>query len=249
MADEDLIFGEYWKDGLHFITKDGAFDLRIGGRIHVDGVYMSVDDGLKETIAGIPGNDPLESGWEIRHPRIYLKGRIYEYLLYKIQYTFSDDSIGDAYVGAADVPVLGTVIIGKAARAFGNDPGPSSNYTLFMEYANTIVFGAGKQMGLAAGAPVLDNRASWAVQLFQFVDGKGLRTEDNYNLNARLTGLPWYREKGREMFHLGADYSFRSSKDDYRLRAKPEIHLALTLSIPAISPSSMPTSSPRKRPG
>ncbi|MDP8214550.1 MAG: porin [Candidatus Euphemobacter frigidus] len=223
---EQYDFGEYWKDGLHFVSKGGEFDMRVGGRIHIDGAFIHADEGMKEAVAAIPGNGPIKSGWEIRHPRIYLKGRIYNRFLYKVQYTFSDGTIGDAYIGAIDVPALGTVILGKAARAFGNDPGPSSNYTLFMEYANTIIFGAGKQLGLAAGAPVLGNRVSWATQVFQFVDGKGLRTEDNYNLNARLTGLPWYRDKGREMLHLGAGYSYRSSKDDYRLDAKPEIHLA-----------------------
>jgi len=226
LSPDEHIFGEYWRDGLHFESKDGDFDIRIGGRIHVDGAFFDVDDGLKAAAAEIPDNDPVKSGWELRHPRIYLKGRIFERFLYKVQYTFSDDTIGDAYIGAANVPILGTIILGKAARAFGNDPGPSSNYTLFMEYANTIIFGAGKQMGLAAGSPVLDGRASWAAQIFQFVDGKGVRTEDNYNLNLRLTGLPWYREKGREMLHLGFSYSFRSSKDDYRLKAQPENHLA-----------------------
>ncbi len=220
------IFGEYWDDGLHAVSRDGKFDVRIGGRIHIDGAFFHSDAGIKSAAADIPGNDPFESGWEVRHPRIYLKGRIYNDFIYKIDYTFSDETVGDAYLGVAGLPVLGTVIVGKAARAFGNDPGPSSNYTLFMEYANTIIFGAGKQVGLAAGAPILDRRVSWAAQVFQFVDGKGLRTEDNYNLNARLTGLPWYRDGGREMLHLGTSYSYRSSKDDYRLRAQPENHLA-----------------------
>jgi phosphate-selective porin OprO/OprP len=222
ISGEPVIFGEYWDDGLHAVSKDGNFDIRIGGRIHIDGAFFNSDRGMEEAA----GDDSFRSGWEVRHPRIYLKGRIYRDFIYKIDYTFSDGSIGDAYLGAAGVPVLGTVIVGKAARAFGNDPGPSSNYTLFMEYANTIIFGAGKQLGLAAGTPLLDSRASWAAQVFQFVDGKGLRTEDNYNLNLRLTGLPRYRDGGREMLHLGASYSFRSSQDDYRLRAQPENHLA-----------------------
>ncbi len=220
------IFGEYWDDGLHAVSRDGAFDVRIGGRIHVDGAFFRSDRGIETAAAGIPGNDTFQSGWEVRHPRIYLKGRIYRDFIYKVDYTFSDETIGDAYLGAVGVPVMGTVIVGKAARAFGNDPGPSSNYTLFMEYANTIIFGAGKQVGLAAGAPLLDRRVSWAAQVFQFTDGKGIRTEDNYNLNARLTGLPWYRDGGREMLHLGTSYSYRSSKDNYRLRARPENHLA-----------------------
>jgi phosphate-selective porin OprO and OprP len=220
------IFGEYWDDGLRAVSRDGKFDVRIGGRIHIDGAFFRSDSEIKSAAAAIPGNDPFESGWEVRHPRIYLKGRIYNDFIYKLDYTFSDETVGDAYLGAAGVPFLGTVIVGKAARAFGNDPGPSSNYTLFMEYANTIIFGAGKQVGLAAGAPLFDRRVSWAAQVFQFVDGKGLRTEDNYNLNARLTGLPWYRDGGGEMLHLGTSYSYRSSKDDYRLRAQPENHLA-----------------------
>jgi phosphate-selective porin OprO and OprP len=220
------VFGEYWDDGLHAVSRDGTFDVRIGGRIHIDGAFFRTDEKIRSAAAAIPGNDPFESGWEVRHPRIYLKGRIYNDFIYKLQYTFSDGTVGDAFLGAAGVPVLGTVIFGKAARAFGNDPGPNSNYTLFMEYANTIIFGAGGQVGVAAGSPVIGNRISWAAQVFQFVDGKGLRTEDNYNLNARLTGLPWYRDGGREMLHLGTSYSYRSSKDDYRLWAQPENHLA-----------------------
>ncbi len=220
-----VVFGEYWDEGLHAVSADGDFDVRIGGRIHLDGAFFQSDRGM-ETAAETVDGEQFQSGWEVRHPRIYLKGRIYRDFIYKIDYTFSDETIGDAYLGAAGVPVLGTVIVGKAARAFGNDPGPSSNYTLFMEYANTIIFGAGKQVGLAAGSPLLDDRLSWAGQVFQFVDGKGLRTEDDYNLNARLTGLPWYRAGGREMLHLGVSYSFRSAQDDYRLRAQPENHLA-----------------------
>lgn len=225
-AGESAIFGEYWDDGLHTVSKDGNFDIRIGGRIDIEGAFFGADGEMKEAAAEIPGNDPFESGWEVRHPRLYLKGRIYKDFLYKLQYTFSDGTLGDAFIGAAGVPILGTVIVGKSARAFGNDPGPSSDYTLFMESANTVIFGAGKQVGLASGAPILDRRVSWAAQVFQFVDGKGLRTEDNYNLNLRLTGLPWYRDGGREMFHLGTSYSFRSSEDDYRLQAQPENHLA-----------------------
>lgn len=223
---EEPIFGEFWDNGLNIESRDGAFNIRFGGRVHIDGAFFHADRGIETAAAAISDNELFKSGWEVRHPRIYLKGRIYRDFLYKIDYTFSNGTIGDAYLGAAGVPVLGTVIVGKAARAFGNDPGPGSNYTLFMEYANTIIFGAGKQIGLAAGSAVLDRRLSWAAQAFQFVDGKGLRTEDNYNLNLRLTGLPWYGDGGREMLHLGTSYSYRSSKNDYRLRGQPENHLA-----------------------
>lgn len=219
-AGQKYHFGEYWDNGLHFKEEKGRFDLRVGGRIHVDGAFFDADRKLEATVADI------KSGWEVRHPRIYLKGRIYGNFLYKVQYTFSDDTIGDAYIGMQKVPVLGTVILGKAARAFGCDPGPSSNYTLFMEYADTIIFGAGKQMGLAAGSPILDSRVSWAAQIFQFVDGKGVRTEDDYNLNLRLTGLPVYSESGRRMAHLGISSSFRSRRDDFEYKSRPEVHLA-----------------------
>lgn len=224
-AGESAVFGEYWDEGLHAASADGNFDIRIGGRLHVDGAFFRSDRGMDEAAEAVDG-EPFQSGWEVRHPRIYLKGRIYRDFIYKFDYTFSDGTVGDAYVGAAGVPLLGTLIFGKAARAFGNDPGPSSDYTLFMEYANTIIFGAGKQVGVAAGSPLLDGRLSWAAQVFQLTDGKGLRTEDNYNLNARVTGLPWYGDGGRQMLHLGASYSFRSSTDGYRLKAQPENHLA-----------------------
>jgi hypothetical protein len=65
------IFGEYWDDGLRAVSRDGKFDVRIGGRIHIDGAFFRSDSEIKSAAAAIPGNDPFESGWEVRHPRIY----------------------------------------------------------------------------------------------------------------------------------------------------------------------------------
>ncbi len=217
----NFIFGDDYAKGLHIQSRDGKFDISFGGRVHIDGALFHADSKLR---AAVPD---IDSGWEIRHPRVWMKGRIYGDFLYKLQYTLSDKTIGDAFVGITNLPVIDTVIVGKAARAFGNDPGPSSNYTLFMEYANTIVFGAGKQLGIAAGSPLLDERMSWAVQGFQYSDPEsGFHTENNYNLNARITTLPCYEDKGQCMAHLGLSYSYRSKKSDFSYSARPEVHLA-----------------------
>ena len=49
----------------------------------------------------------------------------------------------------------------------------------------------------------------------------------------RLTGLPWYKEDGRKLLHLGVAYSHKNYEGDRRagdhlerFRARPEAHLA-----------------------
>jgi phosphate-selective porin OprO/OprP len=54
--------------------------------------------------------------------------------------------------------------------------------------------------------------------------------EDEYNITARVTGLPWYEEKGGRLLHLGVSYShkFGDGEDGatVRFRQRPEAHLS-----------------------
>lgn len=100
----------------------------------------------------------------------------------------------------------------------------------FMERALPNAFAAGRNTGLMLHNAELDNRLTWAAGIFEDADDFGDSFNDfsDYNVTARVTGLPWYEEEGRKLLHLGLSYShrFRSEDNtDFRFRARPEAHI------------------------
>jgi phosphate-selective porin OprO/OprP len=57
-------------------------------------------------------------------------------------------------------------------------------------------------------------------------DGQPIYSGRGYSLTARVTGLPYYEQKGARLLHLGLSYSYRKSNDDDLLRymTRPEDH-------------------------
>jgi phosphate-selective porin OprO/OprP len=81
---------------------------------------------------------------------------------------------------------------------------------------------------VAAFNTLLDDRVTWMVGAFKDTDDQGQRlVEGDWSFTGRLTGLPWYEEKGRELVHLGFGYSYRVPNDEtYQVKAKPENSIA-----------------------
>jgi len=214
----------YWKRGLVITSADRKFEMTVRGRLHLDAATWSAENALLDRVG------KMEKNAEIRRARIGVEGLIYGWIAYKLEYDFADSyhKLTDGFVQLLRIPLLSQITIGQEARAFGLDPGPSSNYQTFLEAADTIIFGAGRQLGISMGGPVFGERASWAAQVYQMSDLQGQPVAKNYNLNARLTSLPVYADQGETLMHLGLSYSRRSSRDDMSYSSRPEIHLAPT---------------------
>ncbi|MDD2236869.1 MAG: porin [Kiritimatiellae bacterium] len=220
-----IALSPYWHEGLHIVSADKAFDISIGGRLHLDAAVISGDAGLRSYLAERDGSG-LHNGSEIRRAQLHVKGTLYTDLYYKMEYNFSGGgSLGDCFLQWNSLPVIDQVLIGKASRAFGLGDTPSSNYQIFMESPALSIFGGGG-LGLAVGGGILRNRMSWAAQLYGNTDGDGLETDAEPNLNLRLTGLPWYEDKGRRMFHLGLSYKYADENDALSYKQRPDSHLA-----------------------
>jgi phosphate-selective porin OprO/OprP len=75
---------------------------------------------------------------------------------------------------------------------------------------------------------MLDKRMTWAAGIFRQTDdfGNGTGGRD-YDVTARVTGLPWYEDKGEKLLHVGLGYSHRNYEGDMiRFRERPEAHLS-----------------------
>lgn len=212
-------FRAYWRDGLRFTTADGMFDLRVGGRLMFDWVWMGEDDQIKADFG------QQEDGVRFRRGRFYLRGSIYENMDYMLQIDFAGGQVAlkDVYLGLSDLPV-GKLRMGQFKEPFSLEELTSSNQMTFLERALPNVFAPSRNAGFMLHDTLFAQRMTWAAGLFRdFDDTAGLGVDDaGYNVTARLTGLPWYEDNGASLLHLGAAYSYRNPDETVRYRARPE---------------------------
>jgi phosphate-selective porin OprO/OprP len=216
----------YWKDGLRLDSADGAFKLKIGGRIQNDWAYYCTDG---KNVGKADAND-FDEGVEFRRARLYVSGSIYDDIEFKAQYDFAggDSDFKDVYLGFTKVPYVGGIRIGHFKEPFSLEELTSSKYITFMERGLPNVFAPSRNTGVMLHNAFLDDRMTWAAGVFRQTDdfGDGVGGRD-YNVTARLTGLPWYEEDGKRLLHLGAGYTHQNYEDDViRFRERPESHLA-----------------------
>ena len=224
-ASNDLSLQPYWKEGLRLDSFDGSVKLKIGGRIQHDTAYFIEGDRIERRIGA-----QFDDNSEFRRTRLYLSGVIYDNIEFKTEFDFAggDADFKDVYVGFKNVPHVGNVRIGQFKEPFSLEELTSSNDITFLERSlvNTLV--PRRNTGIMFHDTMLDKRMTWAAGIFRQTDsfGDGLGGRD-YNVTARLTGLPLYEDDGRKLIHLGVAYTHQNYEGDtYRLRARPESHLA-----------------------
>ena len=215
----------YWKEGLRFDSNDESIKLRIGGRIHNDFAYF-VEDGDIERRLG----EDFDDGTEFRRARLYFSGTIHDDIEFKTEFDFAggDADFKDVYVGLKNAPYVGHVRIGQFKEPFSLEELASSNSITFLERSLVNTFAPSRNVGIMFFDDLLDQRMTWAVGIFRqtdsFGDGTGGR---DYNVTARLTGLPWYEDTGQRLLHLGVAYTHQNYEENViRFSARPEAHLA-----------------------
>lgn len=241
-----------WKEGME--RKEaakkkkaaGAPSVNVGGRIFVDTAMFS------QNAASIAQVGDAQNGTEFRAARIFLKGKAFHVIDYKLQFDFAGtttvDSGGgidnatigqvlykDVYMGISELPILGHVRAGHFKEPFGMEQLNSTRYMTFMERSlgDTGIFVPGRNVGVMAFDHSENERMTWAIGGFinRAPDNPPQYLSDNGQgaVTMRLTYLPWYDEatNGRGLFHVGAGYSYRTNGDDtLQLRSRPESHMA-----------------------
>jgi phosphate-selective porin OprO/OprP len=214
-------FRVYWKEGLNLATLDGDFKLKIGGRLQTDWLWSSEDDAIKSDVG------EQEDGVEVRRARLYFSGLIYDNIEYKLQFDFAGGEavLKDAYLCLTDFP-LGELWMGHFKEPFSLDELTSSKYITFMERALPNIFAPGRNMGFMLHNTCPEERMTTAIGVFRSTDDYGEDVDDGgYNITGRVTALPIYENKGANLLHLGAAYSYRNPDDSIQYRQRPETHL------------------------
>jgi len=219
---EQTDFRVYWKEGLNLATLDGDFKLKIGGRLQTDWFWSSEDNAIKSDVG------EQEDGVEIRRARLYFSGLIYGNIEYKLQFDFAggEADLKDAYLGLTDFP-LGKLRMGHFKEPFSLEELTSSKYITFMERALPNIFAPSRNTGFMLHNTASDERMTTAIGVFRSTDDYGENVDDGgYNVTGRVTALPIYENKGANLLHIGAGYSYRNPDDSVRYHQRPEAHLA-----------------------
>jgi phosphate-selective porin OprO/OprP len=214
-------FRVFWKEGLNLVTLDENFKLKIGGRLQTDWLFSSEDDTIKSDVG------EQEDGVEVRRARLYFSGLIYGNVKYKLQFDFAGGQavLKDAYLALPDF-ALGELRLGHFKEPFSLEELTSSKYLTFLERALPNVFVPSRNMGVMIHNTASEERITAAIGLFRDTDDFGEGQDDGgYNITGRVTALPIYENKGAQLLHLGAAYSYRNPDDSIHYRQRPEAHL------------------------
>ncbi|MBP9002884.1 MAG: hypothetical protein KBH78_04580 [Candidatus Hydrogenedentes bacterium] len=227
----------FWKEGLRLESPDGQFKLKLGGRLYMDFVWFDQDASLKRAF----GDE--QDGGQIRMGRIDLQGTLYENVLYRLEYELAGNNgpngFTDTYLGYTGIPGISSILVGHFKEPFSLEEITSDLYTSFMERAMPVSIAPSRNLGIMASGAWLgepkQERLFAQVGTFKETDNwpsaNDLDEARGWSLTARVAGLPWYADKGRQLLHLGASYSRRdidgATVNPYRFQPRPETALAL----------------------
>lgn len=193
---EDLDLPAKYNHGFEARTRDKAFRIRIGGRVHLDSVWLAasdaVDAGLRAPTPGQPtiGTDDAVA---VRRGRFRVDGTLYEFMDFATEFEFANsvnDNSGvagqpaspanviyspaptDLYWAVREVPIVGNVRIGNFKEPIGLEHLTSSRYLDFIERAYnqdafTLTFNNGFAPGIAIHDTFLEQQGTWNIGVFK----------------------------------------------------------------------------------
>lgn len=232
-----------YHNGLKMMTKDKQFKFQVGGRIMMDFAIFDADNTFKTSFA----EGDQTSGAELRRARIFMAGLLYNKILFRAEYDFAStsDSTGsnsssgeepgfrDVYIELIKLPLVGAFRVGHHKEFWSLENMTSSKYIMFMERSLMNFFSPARGLGVGIFSPALDRRITWSTGVFFDSAGTAppVSNFDNspgaVNFSLRLTGRPWYQDKGKQLIHLGFSYGLEDQGRDNltHFRARPEANL------------------------
>ena len=211
----------YFKNGLKMVSPDKKFQYQIGGRIQTDVAFYA---------SGGRSADRPQNGAEFRRARLFAAGILYRRIQFKAQYDFTGQtSFKDVYAGLLHLPGVGNLKVGHFKEPFSLEDLTSSKYDIFLEDSLMNALIPGRNLGLAIHDSVFEGRATWAIGVFRQTgeNPPRIQSDDGYNVTLRLTGVPWMRDEGNRLVHLGFAYSHSTpSESTFQFDSRPESNLA-----------------------
>jgi phosphate-selective porin OprO and OprP len=222
----------YWDDGISLTGPASHANLHVGGKFNYDLGNINADEELQLAFPGFEGSHD-----DFRHLSVSLLGHAWNTLEFKLEVDFANvRDVKDNWVRFTKGSILPHFTFGHMKEPFSLDMLTGSTYLSFMEFSlPTRAFSPFRNFGVTANGTWIEERMTWATGLFYNTgsysdagEGKDQISDANgSDLSGRLTGLPIYRDNGRELVHLGLSYLHRFRDDSAydptsRHRTRPE---------------------------
>lgn len=238
----DLSVKSSMKDGmfLWLETPNKDFTMHLGGWMQLDNVWFGESQGLKTpkgpnagpaqgvaSGATLGGIGSLQDGVYFRRVRPFAEGVFWETGEYRLilameNSQFFGTGFDEFWVGAKDLPLIGSFRIGHVKNPIGleADMTASSRAMTFMErsaYSEAIELNQNFGTGIWFGDAFWEQRATASCGFLRpdlgassgvfFGDGQ-------YMIQGRITGLPIYEDEGRHLLHLGISGGWRDGTNN-----------------------------------
>jgi phosphate-selective porin OprO/OprP len=167
----------------------------------------------------------MGDGTELRRARIYIKGKMYNDWLYKLQYDFASDSMIDAYLGYTGFEDTEILVGHFRDHTFLGDETSDTNIQHMERSLVNLAFDQGRHIGVGA----THYGSNWLVSGGLFGDklsAKGNTNDEGWGVAGRAVFNPILENE--RVVHLGvfADKRMmRSSGTTVSFSASPESHL------------------------
>ncbi|MCY3965941.1 MAG: porin [Acidobacteria bacterium] len=205
-------------------AEEGAFDISVGGRVHVEASTSSPDPALEERFE-------FEDGVDWRRARVVLNGEFLDRFTFKIEHDFASGDIvpTDVFIEATATDGAATLRAGHFKEPFSLSIQQSSNnHSFIARPAAVTALAPGRNLGFMVHDRLVGDRVAWAVGAFRDSDGYDIRPGADWSLSGRLTGLALDGDEGSDLLlHLGVAVSHRQpTADAVRLRGRAGVRLA-----------------------
>jgi phosphate-selective porin OprO and OprP len=224
----DLRMSAHWNplNGVTLETPNKDFVSHFGFWFQYDSVWFNQNANLKSSSQV----GDLQDGSFFRRIRPQWEGQAWEVMewdvILQLEQVVADvPQIDECWVGLMNLPVIGSVRVGKTRIPQGLEAGSYTGFKAgtFMEQS---AFGSAFYEDLGPGVwtsnSVLNNRATWEAMFYRqdnvpagtdsgqngvsFGDGK-------YAVAGRLSALPIYENEGRQLLHLAVSGGWRKAED------------------------------------
>lgn len=230
-----------YKDGFTLSTPDNQYQLKLGGWVQTDLAFIDTTKDLRNTF----GKE--QDGFGFRSARLKVNGKLTDFVEFQAEYDFAGEngtdnaSFYDTYVQFDNIPYIpghaaGELRIGHFREPFSLEELTSLRSLTFQERSLRSVFDPVRNIGIqwsdALFGPEKQERVSYQIGAFKVTDNwpssNDSDDDQGWSITGRVTGLPYYKDNGERLLHLGVAYSHRNP-DGAVLgwNARPETRLAL----------------------
>jgi phosphate-selective porin OprO/OprP len=235
-----------WYNGLRFDSNDGLFHLHVGGNAQIDSTWLIAPKSLFFLPNGSANGVENDSATLLRRARLRLDGDLFDQFDFMFEYDLANadnennglqpPSFGNVngapapcnvWMQVRDVPILGNVRIGNQLKPIGMTNNQYQGFLPFMERPDNMdafygPFDKGFSLGITARNWIESERLTWQYGIYRpATDVFGVAL-NKYDVGGRVTALPFYRDDGLALMHLGLGYwSGEMVENELQLRARP----------------------------